>query len=193
VTRWEPVLIGPAFVGKTTVGALLASRLSCPFVDLDEIGDIYYRAVGQPLSAFRGRIEAIGYSDAHRWWQPARVAAVRGALADHRGSVVALGAGHSHYEDATNSKMVQDALAPFINVVLMLPSPDPAVSLKVLRRRAGAASGHGWERDGHDWLRDWVGSAQNRSLATRTVFTARRSAGSVARDIESSLSRPPVA
>ncbi len=85
------VLIGPAAVGKSTIGAILAQITNREFVDVDEIGDRYYSAAGQPLDLFARRIEADGFSQAHRWWQPARVRALD-VVADHRGAVIALGA-----------------------------------------------------------------------------------------------------
>jgi shikimate kinase len=178
--RSEPVLIGPAFVGKTTIGALLAERLGLAFVDLDEVGDEYYRAAGMSLADFRAEIETRGYSRAHRWWQPARVAGVQGVLANHPRSVVALGAGHTHYEDEAYFHIVREALAPFVNVLLLLPEADVDRSVEILRHRALAGSDHTWFHDGRDWLREWCESAQNVALSTHTVCTADRAADETA-------------
>jgi len=178
--RSEPVLIGPAFVGKTAIGARLAERLGLPFVDLDEVGNDYYRAAGMALADFTAQIQTHGYSKAHRWWQPARVAGVQGVLSDHRGSVIALGAGHTHYEDHAYFEIVQAALAPFDNVVLLLPAADVDRSVEILRRRSLASGGPAWSHEGHDWLREWCESAQNVALATQTVYTADRSADETA-------------
>lgn len=173
--RTEPVLIGPAYVGKSTVGHALAQRLGLGFVDLDAVGDTYYSAAGMALAEFEAQIQTSGHSRAHRWWQPARVAGVKGVLADHHASVIALGAGHTHYEDDAYFESVREFLAPFVNVFLLLPSADIGESVDVLRRRSIDRGGHGWDHDGRDWLREWCESAQNRALATRTVYTAGRS------------------
>jgi shikimate kinase len=173
--RSEPVLIGPAYVGKSTVGAALAERIGLGFVDLDAVGDTYYSAAGMALAEFEAQIQTRGHSLAHGWWQPARVAGVRGVLADYHASVIALGAGHTHYEDDVYFENVRELLEPFVNVFLLLPSADTGESVDILRRRSIDRGGHGWDHDGRDWLREWCESAQNRALATRTVYTAGRS------------------
>jgi shikimate kinase len=79
VTGWgmKPIaLIGPAGTGKSTVGEILAGLLDCDFIDIDAIGDRYYDTVGQPVSDLIERIEIDGFRRAHRWWQPARLAAL---------------------------------------------------------------------------------------------------------------------
>jgi adenylate kinase family enzyme len=189
--RPEPVLIGPAFAGKTTIGEALAHRLGLGFVDLEGVGDEYYGAAGMPTSGLRAQIHRLGHSEAHRWWQPARVAGVEGVLADHVGCVVALGAGHTHYEERIYFEMVREALAPFENVVLLLPSQDLDKSVEVLWHRARSDDGDGWDHDGRDWLREWCESDQNLALATRTVYTQGRStaetADHIARLVEADL------
>jgi hypothetical protein len=169
--RPEPVLIGPAGAGKSTVGNLLASRLGVPLVDLDAIGHTYYEEVGQGLGLLRARIERDGYPTAHEWWQPARAHAVERATSDHRDCVFALGAGHTHYEEPAHFERVRSLLARFAHVILLLPSPDPEVSIEVLRRRCSDAKGHDGVRDGVDFLRVWVTSEQNDRLATDVVHT----------------------
>jgi len=54
----------------------LASLLGRDFVDIDAIGHRYYDTVGQPVSSLVEQIEVDGFRSAHRWWQPAQVAAL---------------------------------------------------------------------------------------------------------------------
>lgn len=76
------VLVGPMGVGKTTVGALLAEHLGTGLRDTDA-----------DIVAAEGReISEIFFDDGEEHFRDLERAAVRGALADHRG-VLALGGG----------------------------------------------------------------------------------------------------
>jgi shikimate kinase len=188
MTESSVVLIGPAAVGKSTVGPLLADRLGTSFVDLDGVAASYYAEAGRSLNTFVAKVDEFGYPDAHRWWQSARLHAVRRVLEDHPGAVVALGAGHSHFEDTMHAKAVEGLLRDQI-VVLLMPEPDPHRSITTLRRRAEASKGHDWIRDGVDYLDLWVRSPQNRSLADHVVYCLDRSPGTLASDVAEKLSR----
>ena len=161
------VLIGPAAVGKSTVGRLLADSIGRTFVDLDEIAGGYYAEVDQPVDALIERIASHGLREAHRWWQPARSHAVDRCLVEHRGAVVALGAGHSHFEDEQFADHVAEALAGCF-VILLLPHADPMVSETVLRARCASERGEAW--GGVEFLQEWVTSSQNAALADAVVY-----------------------
>ncbi|AEY88194.1 shikimate kinase I [Streptomyces hygroscopicus subsp. jinggangensis 5008] len=76
------VLVGPMGVGKSTVGRLLAERLGAGYRDTDE-----------DIVAAEGRtIAEIFVDDGEAAFRALEKAAVRAALAEHRG-VVALGGG----------------------------------------------------------------------------------------------------
>ena len=62
----------------------------------------------------------------------------------------------------------------------------------MLRERCERDKGTDWRRDGHDFLEEWIGSVQNRSLADLVVFGEGRSATDVARQIASDVSPDPV-
>ncbi|MEN9644671.1 MAG: hypothetical protein RL238_1340 [Actinomycetota bacterium] len=178
------VLIGPVAAGKSSVGAALASLLGRPFVDLDEVAAGYYDEAGQPVSALIDHAVADGFVAAHRWWQPARAHAVQRVVEEFGGAVVALGAGHSHFEDDAFIVTVEQTLADAL-VVLLLPEPDVDASVDCLRRRCVAERGadQDWLHDEVDFIRDWVVSAQNRSLADVVVYDRGRSIREVADEV----------
>jgi hypothetical protein len=90
--------------------------------------------------------------------------------ADHPDAVIALGAGHSHYEDSTYFDAVREALQT-CRVVLLLPYSDMQHSIEVLRGRCVATKGHDWTINGYDFLSGWVTSEQNRTLADCVAYS----------------------
>jgi hypothetical protein len=165
------VLVGPAASGKTTLGSLVAARLSKPFVDIDEIAWPYYAETGWDLDRLLDRIRAVGRVNAEREWEPARAHATERIMADQPGAVVALGAGHTSYSDPACAQRVQAALSQAPHVVLLLPSPDPRRSLAILRERSIAAKDTDWIRDGHDFLDQWITDPFNRAVSTSVLYT----------------------
>jgi hypothetical protein len=69
-------------------------------------------------------------------------------------------------EDPALFARVQRALAPFRNVVLLLPSPDPAESVRILKGRYGGLESNGVDFDAH-----FVTHDSNHDLATLVVYT----------------------
>ncbi|MEQ1699311.1 MAG: shikimate kinase [Ilumatobacteraceae bacterium] len=182
------VLIGPAAVGKSTVGEVLGALLHVPFIDLDEVAAPYYDECDAPVAALIDRAHADGFLAALRWWQPARAHAAVRVVADHPGSVIAFGAGHSHFEDEEFATAVRGALAETI-VVLLLAHADDEVALAVLRQRSVDERGEDqdWVIEGVDMMREWVESEQNEQLADLRVVTDGRTPMEVAEAIVAAL------
>lgn len=165
------VLVGPAACGKSTAGEAAARLLGVPFVDADAVGERYYREVGWDLDRLVDRVAEVGRLAAEREWEPARAHAVGRLVADHPGAVVALGAGHTTYEDPAHREAVRAALATAGAVVLLLPADGRDDALRVLRARAVATKGTDWARDGHDFLAGWLDDPGVRALATDVLVT----------------------
>lgn len=169
-TRTEPVLIGPHRAGKSTLAALLGARLGVPVCALDAIKWRYFREAGYDDAEGNNMRAAQGFLGFSRFLKPYAIAMVERVLAEHRDCVFDFGAGHSMSEDAEQVARVRQALAPFRNVVLVLPSPSIEESVRVLRERSGP-----WVPDGASEYFDFhtheVTHPLNAVLATHTLYT----------------------
>jgi shikimate kinase len=168
--RQDIVLIGPIGAGKSTIGKLLAERLNLPQVAMDDVRFGYYKEIGydEALADELGRRE--GFAGKYRYWKPFEIYAVERVLSEHRDCVIDFGGGHSVYEDDAMFDRARWALAPYANVVLLLPSPDLDESVRVLRERhGGPIIDNGLDFDEH-----FVKHHSNHDLATITIYTKDR-------------------
>lgn len=158
-------LIGPMGAGKSTLGKLLAAQLGRRQVSLDEIRWDYYQEIGYDRAVQRAIGEREGFAGVYRYWKPFEIHAVERALQDHPGCVMDFGAGHSVHEDPTAFARIQALLAPYPNVVLLLPSPDLDEAIALLRERTP------FKIDGVPFTRYLVTHPAFRTLATQVVYT----------------------
>jgi len=112
-----------------------------------------------------------GFLTAYRYWWPHYAYMVERLLADYPHGIIDLGGAHTHYEDDHLFERVQQALAPYANVILLLPSPDLDRSIHILRERSIQEQGWGWQLAEYDWMEHWVKDHCNHDLATLTVYT----------------------
>lgn len=165
------VLIGPVCAGKSTQAELLASALRWPRASLDDIIWRYCADAGYSQADFERIRAAEGATAAQRALPALFANAVERIVAEHPAHVIDLGAGHTHLTDPRLAARLRGALDPCPNVVLLLPSPDPDLSIAVLKRRSMEMRGHDWVRDGHDNIAKWVRKSPNGDLATIVVYT----------------------
>lgn len=168
------VLIGPMMAGKSTIAARLAERLGQPHCAVDDDRWAYYAEIGYDHAAAGQIMENEGMLALLRHWKPFEAHAVARVLADHPGSVIDFGAGHSVYEDAALFGRVQDALAAVPHVILLLPSPDPGQSIAVLNARFSELLAREVGHVDPDLLAlnaHFVIHPSNRALATMVVYT----------------------
>jgi 3-oxoadipate enol-lactonase len=183
------ILIGPAGVGKTTQGALLAQRLALPSICLDEIAEEYYEACGFGHDAIRQMIKDQGFLATYRQHGVGMAYASERMLAEYPSGVLDFGAGHSHFQDDELFARVRRALAPCKNVVLLLPARDLDRSAQILRARSKAERGWDWSAGGYDFIEHWVKDHCNHELATVTVYTEGKSPGETCDEIVKALCR----
>lgn len=170
------LLIGPMNAGKSTVGRLLAERLSQPEVAIDTLRWDYYKEIGFDPAEQRRLADLEGFAGVYRYWKPFEIHAVERALADHHG-IIHFGAGHSVFEDDALFARAQAALAPYTNVVLLLPSPDLDESVDILRQRMRLMIG------GVDHVRHLLTHPSNQKLATLSIATDSRTPDEVCDEI----------
>jgi hypothetical protein len=129
------ILIGPLGAGKTTIGRLLAERSGLPLCSLDDVRGAYYRKAGYD-DALASQIAAspAGLQGVLRYSKPFEVRLVEQVLGEHHG-ILDFGASNSVYDDRDLFTRVETALAPYPNVILLLPSPDMEESVEIRKNR----------------------------------------------------------
>jgi shikimate kinase len=129
------IFIGPLGAGKTTVGKLLADKLGLPFCSVDHVRWAYYQKVGYDKKLASQLVASNqGIQGVLRYSKPFEAQMVEKVLADHRG-ITDFGASNSVYDDKELFARVENALAPYPNVILLLPSPDLDESVEIMKNR----------------------------------------------------------
>ncbi len=129
------ILIGPLGAGKTTVGQLLAEKLDLPYCSIDAVRQAFYQQVGYDQTiASQIAASAQGIQGVLRYSKPFEARMVEAVLADHH-DIIDFGASNSVYDDEDLFARVETILAPYPNVILLLPSPDLDESVEVLKNR----------------------------------------------------------
>jgi hypothetical protein len=163
------ILIGPPGAGKSTVGKLLAAKLAWPQHSMDKLRWEYYREIGYDADVQKRLRDQQGFGAVVAYWKPFETHAVERLMSEHHdcapGCVIDFGAGHSHYEDQSQFDRVQQALALFPNVVLLLPSADLDESIQMLADRTKDVAPPGFDHT------TFVKHPSNHRLARHTVYT----------------------
>lgn len=164
------VLIGPIGAGKSTVGELLAQKLSIPQISMDDLRVDYYKEIGYDEELAKQKRESEGLWGVYSYWKPFEVHALERILVDYTDCVIDLGAGHSVYEDEGLFVRAEKALKPYAHVILLMPSPDLDESIEILNQR-------------EEWLQEmqpninehFIRHPSNTRLAKHIVYTKDKS------------------
>jgi adenylate kinase family enzyme len=133
--RNEILLLGPVRTGKSTLGGLLAQELGVPQVSLDKLRKRYFAEIGYTDELAQTFRQAGGFLALMLYWQFFDVYSVERVLADYPNCVIDFGASIGICQSDEHFTRMQQALAEYRNVFLLLPSPDRAESLRILRER----------------------------------------------------------
>src|SRR5262245_29179040 len=167
------VLIGPMQAGKSTQGKLLAQKLGLPNASIDAMGGKYYTEAGLDPARAQHLRKTEGELSAYKYFEQFLLSALERHLRENRNCVIDLGAGHSVYWEAADFQRAQQLLAPYRNVVLLLPSPDLDESAAILGERTSQIA---WlnrirEQNGFDMNERFLRHHSNFDLAKFIVYT----------------------
>lgn len=163
------ILIGPVNAGKSTIGALLAERLGVGRASLDELCFDYFTEAGYNPEVAREHFERGGQAGAEEYMVRFYPHAVDRILAGYPETVIDFGAGHTVYDDPEQLGRVKRALAPYPNIVLLLPSPDSNESIRILNGRESNPYPEVVALNEY-----FVRHHSNRRLATIEIYTERK-------------------
>lgn len=168
------ILIGALGAGKTTVGHLLAEKLDMPFCSVDEVRSGYYERVGyEETVAAQIAASDQGIQGVLQYSKPFEARMIEMVLADHHG-IIDFGASNSVYDDEDLFARVEKALAPFPNVILLLPSPDLDESAEILKNRLIRMltdAGKEFSDELFELNRYFVQHPSNHRLAKQVIYT----------------------
>ncbi|WP_423223058.1 shikimate kinase [Candidatus Amarolinea aalborgensis] len=168
------ILIGPIGAGKTTVGQLLAEKLGLHFCSIDTVRKAYYQKVGyDDILASQIAASSQGLQGVLRYSKPFEAQMVEQVLANHDG-VIDFGASNSVYDDKDLFARVENTLAPYPNVILLLPSPSADESLEILNNRLTltlTAAGREFTNELFELNKYFIEHPSNHRLAKRAIYT----------------------
>lgn len=171
------ILMGPEGTGKTTIGKILSHHFRIDQYTLDRHRDELYSEMGYD-SAYAAKVfEEDGTWALYAYWKPFEAFAVKKVLRELDNCVIDFGAGHSVFEEESILDEIEQAMEPFKNVVLLLPSEDVEESLDILSARRG------YDDETRALNRHFLEHPSNRRLAKHVVLTKDKTEDSVANEV----------
>jgi hypothetical protein len=171
--------MGPIGVGKTTIGRLLVDRMGMPLCSFDDVRSIYYEKVGYDKSlASSIAVSEQGVRGVLRYAEPFDVQMIKLLLADFQRGIIDFGASNSVYEDKDLLTQVEDALEPYPNVILLIPSRDKKESAEILKIRLTkmlTEAGRSFTDELFELNHYFIQNPSNYQLAKRVIYTKGKS------------------
>jgi shikimate kinase len=128
------IFIGPIGVGKSTISKMAAERLALPSFSLDEEEHLA-ASVGYDVRHYVQIQKEKGLLVAYEYRRSFYDHLVPLFLASHERGVLDFGGGHPIVPDAKKQETIKKALAPYERIFLLMPTPNPEESIRILRSR----------------------------------------------------------
>ncbi len=158
------ILIGPVAVGKTTTAKLLSEKLKKPLVSMDDLRFDYYKEIGYNDNHRKELLEKAGIMAIYQYGKFFDAYSIERILEDHRDCIFDFGGGNNASGFDFEVNLVKNALKPYENIVLLIPSADKEESLQFIYNRRNIAPN---QRQLIEYL---VFDDSNYMLAKHTVF-----------------------
>ena len=175
--RNEIILVGPMGVGKTTLALHLSEKLGILNYPIDRLKWYYRFKNGYNLAKGTRILKESGFQELAKYFNDYfGNDELFQILDEFRGGIFDFGASHSHYENYDDLLEAKRILAPFPNIIQLLPSDDFITNCNILDERIVK------RYEDVEWKREVINSyiEQNRiyllsnsysSLAKKTVYT----------------------
>lgn len=163
------ILIGPEGSGKSTIGRVIANTLSKELYSLDRHRDELYAPYGYDKDLAEKIYEEQGLWAFYQHWKTFEYKAVSHMLQnasqegdEFYGKILDFGAGHSVFENPEELAKIEALIAPYHNVILVMPCEDVEEAVNITEARRGHELGLN---------KHFMEHSSNRRLAKHIIYT----------------------
>ena len=128
----------------------------------------------------------------NRYWKQFEIHAVERVLSDCPDGVISFGAGHSVYEEEALFDRAQRALAPYANVILILPCPNLEEAGNICKQRyleQDLQDGIETPQEQLAMIDQFIQDPSNQLLAKKVIYTKGKSPEQSCEEISRLLNR----
>jgi len=174
------ILIGCEDSTCAVISKSIASHLSMPFLDLQELCQQYFDETDYDENLLEQAWRKDGMHGVYHYMQPYDIHAIKRGVEEHHNCVIRFGALQAVLDDADELRNVRDYLKPF-SVVLLQPVEDKNESIRLVQRRNSNFI------DGKELNEYFLTHSSNFVLAKQTAYTKDKTPEQTAEDILSQL------